>query len=622
MTKRIFIPFFVLILSVNLSSQSSLYIHKDLLKAYNKGTRSYDGKPGENYWQNFTEYKIDVNINPSSKLVEGKAEITFFNNSPDTLNKIHIKLHQNMNKKGNRRNAQLPENAITDGVTLQRIIYNNISMSADPAAKQISYLGSNLVLNLAEPLAPQSKSKIDIDWSFVIPDDPNPRMGAYSDSSFFIAYWYPKVSVYDDINGWDLTSYNGEHEFYNDYGNYDVNISVPANFLVWGTGIVKNLNEILNEEYFNRYQQAMLSDEVINIIDEESYASGNIFINKNGYTVWKFIADNVPDFAFGLSSFYLWDAVSSDVEPGRRVMCHTAYNPSSEFFREAAHISKVTVEMLSNDLPGVPFPYPHITVFHGSEGMEFPMIVNDGDFNHRISNVYVTAHEIAHTYFPFYVGINETRHSWMEEGFAYFLPTEIQLVFEPFDHRIRSAAGYANFAGKDDDLPLMTPTMYLTGSTLQMLNYYKSSVAFEMLLNVLGEDVFKQSLKEFIYRWAGKHPTPYDFFFTFDDVTGRDLGWFWKPWFFERGYPDIGIKAVDQKNAISKIVIEKTGSKPIPVHLSVVTSAGKEIKLKESAAIWENDSYYTFEVNDEVAAVEISTYKIPDSNPANNKWVK
>ncbi len=622
MTKRIFILLIAVISSSNLLPQSNLYIHKDLLKAYNKGTRSFDGKPGMNYWQNFADYKIDVNINPSLKLVDGKAEITFFNNSPDTLKKIHVKLHQNMNKKGNRRNAQLPENAITDGVTLHKIIYNNISLSTNPDAKQITYLGNNLVLNLAEPLAPNHKSKIDIDWSFTIPDDPNPRMGAYGDSAFFIAYWYPKISVYDDINGWDLTSYNGEHEFYNDYGNFEVNVSVPHDYLVWGTGVVQNLNEILNAEFYNRYKQAMTSDEVIKIIDEESYRSGNIFINNTGSAVWKFKADYVPDFAFGLNSFYLWDAVSTEVEPGRRVMCHTAYNPSSNFFREATYISKVTVEMLSDDLPGVPFPYPHITVFHGSEGMEFPMIVNDGEFGNRITDVYVTAHEIAHTYFPFYVGINETRHAWMEEGFAYFLPTEIQLAFEPFDHRIRSAAGYANFAGKDDDLPLMTPTMYLTGSTLQMLNYYKSSVAFEMLLNVLGEDIFKQALKEFIYRWAGKHPTPYDFFFTYDNVTGKDLSWFWKPWFFERGYPDIGIKNVDYKDGASIIVIEKTGSKPIPVHLKVVTSSGEVLELKESAAIWENVSYYTFEVNDEVAAVEISTYKIPDSNPANNKWVK
>ncbi len=605
--------------------QNNLFITKEIKNAYEKQTRSYNGKPGGNYWQNFSSYNINVEIEPASRLLNGSQEITYYNNSPDSLKNIVIKLHQDMYKKGMPRNSQLSYETITEGVTLTSLKVSNNEYNLDTEAKQISYSGTNLIVRLTEPLPPNEKIKIFINWYLTIPKGTNIRMGTYSESTFFVGYWYPKIAVYDDINGWDLFSYNGEHEFYNEYADFNVSIKVPEGFAVWGTGMLQNSEEVLNESYLEKYKKAETGNDIIKIIEEKDYMNGNIFKGENGFSIWKYSASYVPDFAFGLSDHYLWDAGSVEIEEERRVLIQAVYNPDSDFFYEAVEVAKKSIEFFSTIMPAVPYPYPAMTVFNGEDGMEFPMIINDGDLSNRINNIYVTSHEIAHMYFPFYVGTNESKYAWMDEGMAYFLPYDLQLLFEPYDHRIRAAQGYAFFSGKENDFPLMIPSYASRGNGLAFLSYYKPALAFEFLQDALGKELFLKGLQTFIERWNGKHPTPYDFFYTFENVTGKNLNWYWKPWFFENKIPDLAIKEVLTEGNSVIVTIENIGGIPIPVALKIMFEDESEKEVYENTSVWENDNKFfsvKFTTDIPIKTILLGSNIIPDSDMKNNSWKK
>ena len=266
-------------------------------------------------------------------------------------------------------------------------------------------------------------------------------------------------------------------------------------------------------------------------------------------------------------------------------------------------------------MPNVPFPYPSLTVFNGSGGMEFPMIVNDGSAGTRQGMVSVTSHEIAHTYFPFMTGINERKYAWMDEGWAAFLPME------------QAVQRYEEFAGNDIEIPLMVPSITLGGntyhSTYRTSAYYRSSVAYSILKNLLGDDLFKKCLGEYINRWKGKHPMPFDFFNTFNDVSGMDLTWFWKPWFFEFGYPDLKISAVNYSDNNYTIEVEKVGKLPVPVVVKIIDGNG-EVKTQEiNVTYWKDNTVkqtVIFENITNIKKIVLGNSIIPDADKSNNVW--
>ena len=613
----------IIVLISPTSFSSDLKMPKEVKKTYTNQTRSYDGKPGINYWQNFSEYNIKAEIEPKTRLLSGSEKIVYFNNSPDTLKTIVLKLYQDMYKKGAARNTELNPETVTDGVNISKLSVdgNNLSLNVDD--KIISYQGTNLIIKLTSPLPPKSKKEIDVDWNFVIPKGTDIRIGAYGESTFFVGYWYPKVAVYDDIRGWDMISYNAEHEFYFDYSDMNVEIKVPKGFGVWATGMLQNPDEVLNDTYLKRYNEALTSDQLVNIVAKED-SSKEVYKNKNGFTTFKYSAKNISDFAFGMSDFYLWDGTSIELEIGKRVACFSAYNPASDFFSQAATMAKRTIEFFSKEMPGVIYPYPQITVFNGDGGMEFPMIVNDGQFSNTINDVYVTTHEIAHMYFPFYVGTNETRYAWMDEGMAYFLPWDLQIELSEYDHRTRAAVGFSKWAGNEMDIPMILPSILSRDPHLSMMSYYKPALAYEMLESALGEELFAKGLKEFISRWNGKHPTPWDFFYTFEDVAKKDLSWFWNPWFFESHIPDLAIKDLKTENGKTKVLIENVGNLPVPIDLTLTLEDGTQTKLASSTSIWENgdkEVWLEVEVKGKVKSVEMLNKNIPDADASNNKFV-
>ena len=612
--------------NLSLLGQQELYMPRNFQSAYEEGTRSFNGMPGENYWQNSSDYKIKVEVDPQENLLTGSEEITYYNNSPDTLEKMVIRLYQDILKKGGARDWPLPAEGVHDGVQISKVIIAGEEIDMNDK-KNFKRSGTNLLITLKKPLPPNSQLNLSIDWSVYISDKVKIRMGAYDSTSFFIAYWYPQVAVYDDIDGWDRYNYSGQQEFYNDFSNFDVEITVPNSFAVWAAGILQNPEELLNEKYLERYNLAYQSDEVIRIITEDDLLSGNIFNNSNEFNTWKFKAEYVIDFSFATSDHYLWDGVSviADSTTNRKVFVDVAYKKESVDFYDVADISKKSIQYFSFEMPGVPFPYPCLTAFNGSGGMEFPMMINDGSASTLAGTVGVTSHEIAHTYFPFYMGINERKYAFMDEGWAVMLPFDFQerMVEDNYPRR-RNVYSYQRFAGNETEMPPMIPSVLLKGYSYRTAAYSRPGLAYDYLREALGNELFTKAIQEFIKRWNGKHPLPYDMYNTFNEVTAQNLNWFWNPWFFEHGHPDLGIDRVEQQEETIKVFISKEGNIPIPITLKIVFEDETETEIYHTAAVWQNENkefLIEHPADKPVKEILLGNPDIPDTNTDNNMVV-
>ncbi|MDH7604876.1 MAG: M1 family metallopeptidase [Melioribacter sp.] len=609
--------------AVALAQKTSLFIPVNFQKAYEKETRSYDGTPGKNYWQNRADYKIKAEVFPYERKIIGEEKIVYYNNSPDTLKRIVVKLLMDIYRKGNMRDFQISPDAVNEGVELHKIVYNNNEIKFDNKKDSPYRDGTNLFIPLSKPILPKEKSEIEFYWSCKIPDKSQIRMGAYDSTSMFVAYWFPQIAVYDDIDGWDVISYTGNTETYNDFGNYEVEITVPKNFVIWATGVLQNPEEVFSEKILEKYKKALSSDEIVRIIEESDY-SGLITLNKEKLT-YKFKAEYVPDFAFALSNHYLWDASSLvvDKQTGRRAFISAAYNPNSKDFYQVAEIARKSIESFSTHLPGYPYPYPVMTVFNGQGGMEFPMMCNNSSVPEIQGTIHLTSHEIAHTYFPFFMGINEKKYAWMDEGWATMLPFDFQTEqAEGYDPRTRNAQGYSEVGGTDKDLPPMITSYQMRGPSYRNASYRRPAAAYEFLRNLLGDDLFKKSLHEYIKRWNGKHPVPYDFFFTFNEVSKQNLDWFWKAWFFDTKYPDLSIKLAHQKDNKVEIVIFNKGGLPLPVKINAVYDDNTEQIIYESKAdIWKDGNYekkINFNSKKKIKKIQLGNNQIPDVNIKDN----
>ena len=623
--------FFILLfafLFVTISfAQKESYVPLNIKQAYEKGTRSYDGKPGPNYWQNHAQYNINVSIDPSTKLLQGSEDVVYYNNSQDSLSQIVVRLYQNISKPNARRDFYLSDEAITNGMQIHKISVSNISV--DPNDKnKVKLSGTNLFLILDKKLPPKSTINLSFNWDFKIPAVQTIRFGSYDSTSMFIAYWYPQISVYDDIDGWDKMDYTGTLEMYNDFSDFNVKISVPAGFNVWSTGVWQNPDEILNQKYLDKYKLAWQSDQVVRIFEKEDLSSKNIYKTKNGLQTFNFNASNVPDFAFGMSDHYLWDAVSfkPDKNSDRRVYCTAAYKESSKDFVDVAYYAEESLKYFSYEIPGVPFPYPSATVFNGAGGMEFPMIVNNGSASSKSGTVHLTSHELLHQYLPFYMGTNERKYPFMDEGWAVMLPFDFQeRMAEGYKPRVNTVKMYESFAGNEYELPLMVPSPTINWQSYRDAAYNKPALAYDFLRQTLGDALFLKAMKTYMERWNGKHPLPTDFFFTFNDVVGKDLGWYWKPWFYDFGYPDLAISNVKQKKNSIVVTILNKGKLPLPVKLQVMFNDVVAKEIYKTPEIWSSGKDKIEVKIDGVKnydAVILGGETIPDVNKVNNVFIK
>jgi hypothetical protein len=614
---RVF-PAFLLFFAVKMPAQE-LYMFRNIQKSYEKGVRSTDGRPGPQYWQNRAEYKIDATVDIPAHTISGRAAITYYNNSPDTLRLLRLKLAHDLGKKGAARAYPLPESDITDGVQLGKLRVRGQELPAEKFQQNNTFLD----IRLDEPLPPGKSVGLEIPWSHKAPAAPGaPRVCVCDSTTWFNGYWYPQMAVYDDLHGWADMPYNGQQEMYNDFSDYEVRITVPAGIMVWATGIWDNPAEILKPEYLKRYEKALNSKEVVSVFSKEEIAARTNFFKKSAQHTFIYKAQGVPDFAFAFSDHYLWDACAAEVDPatGRKALVSAAYRAESSDYYEVCRVAADALELMSAWLPGYPYPYPRMTVFNGDDGMEFPMMCNDASTAPR-SPIGLTVHESSHTWFPFMMGINEQYYAWMDEGWAAFFDVLVNdsLAGQPMG-RLRD---YPAAAGTENDMPPMTPSRQL-GSAYRVAAYNRPQAAYFALYHLLGYEKFHRCMTEYINRWKGKHPQPFDFFNTWNEVSGENLNWFWKPWFFDWGYPDLAVGAVEQDQNAWQITIENRGTMPNTISGEIEYADGSIEKFKYPASVWKqgNTSHLItrYQPGKKIVRVALADPHVSDAQASNNIW--
>lgn len=611
------------------SAQSrDLYMPRELQEAYEEGTRSFSGKPGPAYFQNTAQYHIEARFQPESGVLEGREDILYQNNSPDTLENIVMRVFMNLFQKGVERDFGLGPADIHQGVDISNLKVNGNEVGTKGGPRLLSDRGTIYVIALDQPVEPGGKATLSLNWKVQLPTHVTVRMGKYGKgANWFVAYWYPHISVYDDVYGWDTHPFTGSAEFYYDFNDYNVKLTLPGDYMVWATGILQEPEKHYREPVLSRIERAGKTEEVVPIVKPGDHEKDRVLKDREQHT-WHFVAEGVPDFSFAVSKKYVWDATSVEVdhETGRRTFISAVYDTSSTDFHQVADISRQTIRLFSDQIMGVPFAYPKLTAFNGSGGMEFPMMINDGDVGDYQGAVHLTAHEIGHNYFPFYVMTNESYYAFMDEGLISFLPrlVEEELVdnYNPFRGLV---AGYANNAGRGIEIPLMVKSYMISNyASYRIHAYQRPGTAFYMLRKLVGKEPFHKALRTYISRWAKKHPTPYDFFYTMEDVLDRDLSWFWKPWFFEFGYPDLAVEDVGRKKSgAQQITILKKGNMPVPIYLKITFRDGSQKIMEHSSEVWKNKQQYRVKIpaNKAIKRVELGNENIPDAYVRNNVWL-
>jgi hypothetical protein len=595
----------------------SLYVPRGVAKAYAKGTRTRDGRPGPNFWQNHARYTISLTTSPPNRNVAGTEQIVYMNNSPDTLHTLVLRIIVNIHKPGAYRSTNANPDYLTSGVHIDAF-----SVNGQPVPWKADEGFTVQGVKLPTPLMPHDSVRLSVDWHYDMSKEAG-REGAIDSTTFFLAYAYPRVSVYDDYNGWDTAPFDERLEFYSDFNDYDVTVKVPANFVVWGTGTLLNPQEVLQPDILARFRASLTSPQTINVATAAEMRGHRVTVQQP-MNAWHFRASNIADVAFATSDHYVWDAGSVAVEPGARarVSVQAAYNDTAADYRHVVRYAAHALDWLSHEWPGVPYPFEKTTVVQGPAGMEYPMMANDESYPDTLFSRFVAEHEIAHSYFPFYMGINETRYPFMDEGMT--TATEYLLNIANMGGQ-KTDSFFKRFRGQrwtliespTEDLAIITPNS--TGDN----GYGEPALGYLALKEMLGDAVYRRALHEYIARWHGKHPTPWDYFATFNDVTGQNLDWFWERWFFDNGYIDIGIASVTESGNKPSVVLENVGGIPAPVTLVVRYVDGSTDSLRQTSAIWKANARratVTLPAKKRVQSVSLEAGIWMDANAANDHW--
>ena len=611
------------LLSFSLNAQD-LYMSRDVKQAYKNGTRSMDGKPGKNYWQNHGRYAITITAMPPGRTVKGAETITYINNSPDTLRSPSIKLFLNIHKPGAPREFGATPDYLTPGVHVDECKVNGQTIQV----RSDQFVFTNLPVKLPKPLLPHDSVQFSFDWHYEI-SLRSGREGMIDSTTYFLAYFYPRVAVYDDYNGWDRMPFMESHEFYSDFNDYDVTINVPKNYIVVGTGTLQHPENLLQPTFLKRYNESFTSDQTIQIVTKQDWQAKNI-TTQNAVNSWRFSSVNVPDVAFGISDHFNWDGCSVVVDDAtrRRAGAFAAYNDTAADYHHVAQYARHSLDWLSHHWPGIPYPYEKTTVFQGYAGMEYPMMANDESYEDTTFSRFVAEHEIAHTYMPFYMGINETRYGFMDEGWA----TTFEILIGIADLGVEKAEetykqfrveGWINDPSPGEDVPIVGPGDNRIGQALGDNEYGKASLGYLAMKDLLGDELFKKCLHEYMNRWHGKHPLPWDFFFTFNDVAKKNLNWFWSNWFFSHNYIDLAIKSTTRLGNDYSVTIENIGGMAAPVNIIANYSDGTKESFHQTPVIWQsNQGKATVKISSKkkVESISLDGGIFMDADTTNNTW--
>lgn len=612
----------------------------DFARAVERGTRTLSGAPGPRYWQNWTDYRLRTRLYPREKRLEGSAEIAYRNNSPDTLRRLVIDLDQNLHMPGVPRNEPAE---VTGGVELRRVAVGGRTLAAAAAGAQgarYTVEGTKMTVVPPSPVLPNSSVKLQLEWAFAIPQaGAGARMGYSEDNLFFVAYWYPQMAVYDDVGGWHPDPFLGNAEFYSGFGSYDVSVEAPAGWVVMGTGRLVNPEETLAPAVLERLRLAERSDSVVQVLAPGQFANATAQ-SRDGWLRWHFRADSVRDVAFSATRASRWDAARTPV--GDRDGDGAAdYTRVDAFYREpatrwtrAARYAQHSIDFLSR-YTGYPYPWPHMTAVEGAGiiggGMEYPMMTLIGDYTRRSdADLYnVVAHELAHMWVPMIVGTDERRYAWLDEGTTSFNENQARKEFFPGAENpdLVEAAGYLRFAlaGMEGEMMRRSDFHYSTGA-YGTASYPKPATVLVALRGLLGEDVFLRAYRLFIDRWAFKHPQPWDLWNTFEQVSGQDLDWFWRSWYFETWTLDQAVGRVDEDAAGTTIVVRDLGDVPMPARLAITLASGEVLRREIPVQRWlagDREATLRLPAESRVQRVEIDPEQhFPDVNRANNIWVR
>ncbi|MDO7742525.1 MAG: M1 family metallopeptidase, partial [Pedobacter sp.] len=565
------------------------------------------------------DYELKVDFSPASRVIKGTVDVVYKNNSPDVLHEIWFKLYPNLYKKGTPRVSKIAESDLNDGVKITGITVN------DKTVTEGSWVidGTNMHMPVAA-LTSGKSIKLRLTYEYVLNEGSHVRTGQVDKGSYFVAYFFPRIAVYDDVDGWNKYPYLGDAEFYNDFCNFKAEITVPKGYVLWATGDLLNAKTVLNKTIAERITLAEQVDSVVNVITDADLKNQDI-TKDQPFNTWKFDARNVSDFVFATSNHYLWKSTSLVVDPKtkRRTRVDAAFNPKHKDYYEVIDFARKSVHSMSYDFPKWPFPYAHETVFDGLDQMEYPMMVNDNPVDKRDDAITLTVHEIFHTMFPFYMGINETKYGWMDEGWA----TIGEWLNSPLiDTTMVDEYGVqptASSSGSKNDTPIMTFTPDLKGSGSFTNSYPKPALGYLFVKDYLGDELFTTALHHYIETWKGKHPVPYDFFYSMNEGSGKNMDWFWKRWFFEEGVTDMGIVAVDAVADGYSVKIENKSNKPMPIYLTLNYNDGSTAQLHETIGVWEKGNKQisvAVKTTKKLKKVILGGTYVPDRNTADNSF--
>ena len=602
--------------------------------AVTRGTRTRTGAPGPHYWQQWTDYKLEAELNPVSKRMAGKGTISYQNRSPDTLRTVYIQLLQNIFAPGARHNTSVPWSI--EGIGLERVAAQGTDLTAAGGeGPGYDVNGTIMRVRLPKPLLPGGTADFALQWKLRVPPDGAPR-GGQDGEVYFMNYWYPQMAVYDDVNGWQIDQYLGNGEFYMGYGNYDVSLTVPAGWLVTATGTLQNPQDVLTERTRARLDSARSDSGIVHVVTDVDREPGrSTTAGKDGKLTWRFRAQNVRDVSWAASSRYLWDATSAPVGDADgdgkpdTALIQSFYRPEQRVshWDQSARYAQYSIEFYSKYLS--PYPYPHMTAVDGPEscgGMEYPMMTCIGGQWDTLGLYEVITHEIGHMWFPMVVGSDEKRFAWMDEGLTQFDQSQsMDAFFKGFDDEARNRKNYLDFAATYGEVELMHHgDRFPNYPSYGVAAYYKPATAMVALRGVLGREVFDKAFKEYGRRWRFRHPSPYDFFATFEDVSGRDLSWFWRTWFFETWRLDQAIDTVATVGDSLEVGIENRGKAPMPVHLVVTRADGRADSVNVPVDVWLGGAKRTtvrVARQPTVKSIEIDPAReFPDVDRDNQRW--
>lgn len=533
--------------------------------------RTASGAPGPKYWQQKCDYNIVADLDETNHVLTGKETLTYFNNSPDPLNYLWLQLDENQHSTKNNsgyQNSSRMQNVMSDldilgfNKNTDKEYGDNILKVTDAMGKSIPYTINKTMMrvDLPQVLRPGQQFVFKIEWNYNISD----RMkyggrGGYEhfaedgNDIFTMTQWFPRMCVYSDFQGWQNHQFAGAGEFALVFGNYTVQMTVPADHMVGATGQCQNYQQVLSPAQYQRWQQAQTSKEPVEIVTLAEAKAREI--NKSaGKKTWIFKAENVRDFAWGSSRKFVWDAMPVFIE-GKKIMAMSYYGKEAYPLYRKFSTKAVAHTLRSYSHFTIPFPYPVAQSVEAANGMEYPMICfnfgraeKDGTYSEatKYGMLGVVIHEVGHNFFPMIVNSDERQWTWMDEGLNSFCE---YLTEELWDNKFPVSKGPAYKIVDYMKMPKdqLEPIMTNSENIIQFgPNAYSKPTAGLNILRetIMGRELFDYSFKQYAKRWAFKHPTPADFFRTMGDASGENLDWFWRGWFYNTDPVDISLDSV------------------------------------------------------------------------------